>query len=101
MPRRKLSDEDALALVLAGLKGEEPLAELCRRYGVSETTYYKLRDRLFVAAGADGMTWGPHTGDQGSAGPIRELERVLGKKSLQIEPLKKTEELFGRRGRGS
>ncbi len=39
MPRRKLSDDDAQALVLAGMKGDVTLAELCRRYGVSETTY--------------------------------------------------------------
>ena len=30
MPRRNLSDEDAQALVLAALKGEVPVAELCR-----------------------------------------------------------------------
>jgi len=101
MPRRKLSDEDALALVLAGLKGEEPLAELCRRYGVSETTYYKLRDR-FVAAGTEGMRHGGHTREiKALRDRIRELERVLGQKSLQVELLKKTEELFVGRGRKS
>ncbi len=32
MPRRKLADEDAQTLVLVGLEGEVPVAELCRRY---------------------------------------------------------------------
>ena len=55
MHQRKLSDDDAVALVLAGLKGDVTLAELCRRYGVSETTCYKLRDR-FIASGSEGLS---------------------------------------------
>jgi len=80
-----LSDEAALALVLAGLKGEEPLAELCRRYGVSATTYYKLRDR-FLAAGAEGISHGGHTREVKSLRDrIDELERAVDQMSLQIE----------------
>jgi transposase-like protein len=44
MPKKKLSTNDALALVLSGLKGELPVSDLCRKYGVSMATYYKLRD---------------------------------------------------------
>ncbi len=54
MPHRSLLDEDGHAPVLAGLKGEVPIGELCRRYAVSEVTYYKLRDR-FIAAGMEGL----------------------------------------------
>jgi len=42
--RKKLSDDDALALVLSGLKSEILISDLCRNYGVSNATYYKLRD---------------------------------------------------------
>jgi len=48
MPKKKLSSDDALALVLSGLKGDTPVSDLCRKYGVSTTTYYKLRDQ-FIA----------------------------------------------------
>lgn len=96
MPQRKLSDDDAVALVLAGLKGEAPLAELCRRYGVSETTYYKLRDR-FIASGIEGLNNGGHTRQvKALEDRIKELERVLGKKSLEIELLKKTQRVLGK-----
>jgi hypothetical protein len=31
MPKKKISDDDALALVLSGLKGELPVSDLCRQ----------------------------------------------------------------------
>jgi len=49
-------------LVLAGLKGEEAIGELCRRYGVSQTTYYKLRD-AFLQGGAEGIEHRGHTSE--------------------------------------
>jgi len=30
MPKKKMSTDDALALVLSGLKGEIPVSDLCR-----------------------------------------------------------------------
>ena len=96
MRHRKLSDDDALALVIAGLKGEVPIGDLCRRYGVSETTYYKLRDR-FIAGGTEGLRNMGHTKQvKALHDRIRELERVLGRKSMEVELLKKTSELLGR-----
>ncbi|OYD08362.1 hypothetical protein [Paludifilum halophilum] len=49
MPKSKLTDDEKLALVLAGLKGNVPLSDLLRQYGVSQATYYKLRDRFLEA----------------------------------------------------
>lgn len=96
MPRRKLSDDDAQALVLSGLKGEATIAELCRRYGVSEATYYKLRDR-FLAAGREGLGNSGHTQQVKALNDrVRELERALGRKSLEVELLKKRDELLKR-----
>jgi transposase-like protein len=54
MPKKKLTDDDAQALVLSGLKGEVPVLDLCRKYGVSNATYYKLRDQ-FIAGGVQGL----------------------------------------------
>ncbi len=94
MRQRKLSDDDALALVIGGLKGEVPIGDLCRRYGVSETTYYKLRDR-FMAAGTEGLRNMGHTRQIKSLHDrIRDLERALGRKSLEVELLKKTSDLL-------
>jgi transposase-like protein len=54
MPKKKLSSDDALALVLSGLKGEVPVSDLCRKYSVSTATYYKLRDQ-FIAGGKESV----------------------------------------------
>jgi transposase-like protein len=95
---RKLTDDDALALVLSGIKGEIPLSDLCRRYGVSQTTYYKLRDR-FLAAGTAGMRSGKVPEVKVLEDRVRDLERALGRKTMEVEILKKTEEIIGRRPR--
>lgn len=98
MPKRKLSNDDALALVLSGLKGEIPLSDLCRKYGVSTATYYKLRDQ-FITGGSQGLQNKGKT-DQVKSLELRvnELEKALGRKTLEVEVLKKTEDFFIRKG---
>ena len=38
---RKYSAEEKIRIVLAGLRGEESIAALCRREGIAESLYYK------------------------------------------------------------
>ena len=42
--RRHFSAEDKIRIVLEGLRGEDSIAELCRREGIAQSLYY---------------TWGP------------------------------------------
>ena len=39
--RRKYSAEEKIRIVLEGLRGEENIAELCRREGIVQNLYYK------------------------------------------------------------
>lgn len=39
------SAEEKLAVVMEGLKPRANVAELCRRHGISGTTYYEWKDR--------------------------------------------------------
>jgi transposase len=39
--RKKYSAEDKVWIVLEGLRGEEKIAELCRREGIHQNRYYK------------------------------------------------------------
>ncbi len=48
--RRKYSAEDKIRIVLEGLRGEETIAELCRREGIAQNLYYKW-SRDFLEAG--------------------------------------------------
>ena len=47
---RKYSAEEKIRIVLAGLRGEESIAALCRREGIAESLYYK-RSKEFLEAG--------------------------------------------------
>ena len=48
--RRKYSSEERIRIFLEGLRGEESIAELCRREGISSNLYYSW-SREFLDAG--------------------------------------------------
>ena len=48
--RRKHSAEEKIRIVLEGLRGEESIAELCRREGIVQSLYYKW-SKEFLEAG--------------------------------------------------
>jgi len=48
--RRRYSAEERIRIVLEGLKGEESIAELCRREGINPNLYYKW-SKEFLEAG--------------------------------------------------
>ena len=47
---RKYSAEEKIRIVVAGLRGEESIAALCRREGIAERLYYKW-SKEFLEAG--------------------------------------------------
>ena len=47
---RKYSAEEKIRIVLAGLRGEESIAALCRREGIAKSLYYKW-SKEFLEAG--------------------------------------------------
>ena len=48
--QRKHSAEEKIRIVLDGLRGEDTIAELCRREGISQSLYYKW-SKEFLEAG--------------------------------------------------
>lgn len=44
--------EEKIRVVLEGLRGEETVAELCRRKGISESVYYRW-SKEFLEAGKE------------------------------------------------
>ena len=48
--RRKFNSEEKIRIVLEGLRGEESIAELCRREGISANLYYNW-SKEFLEAG--------------------------------------------------
>ena len=59
--RRHFSAEDKIRIVLEGLRGEDSIAELCRREGIVQNLYYRW-SKDFLEAGKKrlaGDTAGP------------------------------------------
>jgi len=54
MAKQKWSPEQKQKIVVAGLRNEMSVAELCRRHGVSDVMYYKWR-KTFSESGLNGL----------------------------------------------
>ncbi len=54
MAKKKWSAEQKQQIVLAGLRNEMSVAELCRRHRVSDVMYYKWR-KTFLDSGLEGL----------------------------------------------
>jgi len=57
--RRKFSAEEKIRIVLEGLRGEIPVSELSRKYGIQSSIYYKW-SKAFLDAGKNGLTRDTH-----------------------------------------
>ncbi|WP_041624063.1 transposase [Spirochaeta thermophila] len=94
MKKRTWTTEEKLAIVLEGLRGERQIAEICREHQISQTMYYRWRDR-FLEGGTRALADGRKEKDTYRA-KIEQLEKIIAKQAIQIEILKKTKELLGR-----
>ncbi len=92
MKQRKWTSEEKLAIVLEGLKEKRSEADICREHKISQTLYYRCRDK-FLEAGKKGLINGQGD-DNVYKAEIERLQKIIGKQAIQIEILKKTEELF-------
>ena len=67
---RRYSAEEKIRIVLAGLRGEESIAALCRREGIAESLYYKW-SKEFLEAGKRQLSG--DTARQATALEVKEL----------------------------
>lgn len=93
MKRRNWSIEEKQAIVLEGLKGTRSVAEICRQHQISQTLYYRWRDK-FLEGGKKALVNGSGD-DKVYQAEIERLQRIIGKQTIQIEILKKSETLLG------
>lgn len=93
MGSKKWSDEEKFAIVIEGIKNSMPVAEICRKYGVSQTNYYKWRDKFLEGAKKGLQGNRANTNETILKTKIYELQRIIGKQTIAIEILKKNEEL--------
>jgi len=77
------------------VKDKKSVADICREHQVSQTLYYKWRDR-FLEGGRKALDHSG-SGEEAHQAEVEKLQRIIGKQAIQIEILKKTEELFGKK----
>jgi transposase len=82
---RKFSAKQKLEIVLAGLRGERSVRDLCREHEISETLYYRWRDQLIEAGGERLAGKEGREAEKGLRRRIAELERALGRKTYELE----------------
>jgi transposase-like protein len=88
--RRTFSAEFKLDTVIEGLRGEKPIAQICREREITDSLYYKWRDQFYdraVEIFSDGRQVEQRNNDL--EGQIAELERIIGRLTVENEILKK------------
>ena len=70
-------------------------AEICREHQITQASYYRWRDK-FLEGGAKALNSRNST-EAGHQAEIEKLQKIIGKQAIQIEILKKTEEILGRK----
>ena len=92
--RKHHSTEDKIRIVLEGLRGEYPIAELCRREGIAQSLYYKW-SKEFLEAGKKclaGDVAREATSDEvkGLRAEARQLKEALAKVTIENRLLNKS-----------
>ena len=92
--RKQYSAEEKIRIVLDGLRGEESIAELCRREGIAQSLYYNW-SKEFLEAGKKRLAG--DTARSASTSEVkdlrreaRELKEVVAEQALELRLLKKS-----------
>jgi len=90
MRGRHWTAEEKMMIVLEGLRGAESISKICSKHGISQSQYYKWRD-IFLEAGKSAFENGNKTKEKVLENKVKELESIIGKQTIVIETLKKTQ----------
>ena len=92
--RRQFSAEEKIRIVLSGLRGEDSIAELCRREGIVQNLYYRW-SKEFLEAGKKRLAG--DTARAATSDEVKELRReasalkeVVAELTLENRLLKKS-----------
>ena len=92
--RRRFSAEEKIRIVLAGLRGDDSIAELCRQEGIAQSQYYSW-SKEFMEAGKKrlaGDTMREANTDEVKSlrNEARNLKEVVAEQALELRLLKKS-----------
>ena len=82
---RSWTAKQKIEIVLAGLRGDRSVKEVCREHAISETLYYGWREKL-LEGGRDALAGKEERqGERELRRKVAELERALGRKTYELE----------------
>jgi transposase len=82
---RSWTAQQKLEIVLAGMRGDRSVRDVCREHGIAETLYYGWRDKI-LEAGREALAGKEErSGERELRRKIGELERALGRKTYELE----------------
>ena len=79
--KKKYSAEEKIRIVLEGLRGEMSIAELCRREGINQNSYYKW-SKEFLEAGKQRLAG--NVTRQASSGEVKVLRKELDQMKMMV-----------------
>src|SRR5207247_1929125 len=82
---RSWTAQQKLEIVLAGLRGDRSVRDVCREHAISETLYYGWRDQLLEAGRERLAGKEERQGERELRRKVAELERALGRKTYELE----------------
>ena len=85
---RKYSPETKVRIVLEILRGEKSVAKASRDYQIKDSLLYRWKDE-FLEGGKQAFTFGQAAAQKRRADKVAELERLVGKLTMQLEIAKK------------
>jgi len=92
--RKKYSSEEKIRIVLEGMRGEESIAAICRREGISPNLYYRWSKDFFEAGkkrlSGDTVREANSNEVTGLRGENDQLKQLVAELSLKNRVLKKS-----------
>ena len=82
--RKQYNAEDKIRIVVEGLRGEQTIAELCRREGISQSLYYKW-SKEFLEAGKSRLAG--NTKREADSSEVKEMREELDQLKLLVAEL--------------
>ena len=86
---RQFSPDQKAEIVLAGLRGDRAVRDVCREYEIAETLYYQWRERLLEGGKAALANPREKTAEHTEIAELKrkvgQLERALGRKTYELE----------------
>ena len=82
---RTFTAQQKIEIVLAGLRGDRSVKEVCREHEIAETLYYTWREKLLEGGKAALAGKEERGGEKQLKRKIAELERALGRKTYELE----------------